>query len=52
MKIRYMKDKVKRHLNLKYEEISIHFFICTRILALMQNFEIHFWDKHLTTNKS
>ena len=26
MKIRYMKNKVKRHLNLKYEEISIHFF--------------------------
>ena len=29
MKIRYMKDKVKRHINLK-EEISIHFhmYIC------------------------
>ena len=25
MKIRYMTDKVKRHLNLKLEEISIHF---------------------------
>ena len=25
MKIRYMKDKVKRHSNLKEDEISIHF---------------------------
>ena len=25
MKIRYMKDEVKRHLNLKLEEIPIHF---------------------------
>ena len=25
MKIRYMKDNIKRHLNLKLEKISIHF---------------------------
>ena len=25
MKIRYMKDKAERYLNLKYEEISIHY---------------------------
>ena len=33
MKIRYMKDKAKRQLNLKYEENSIHFYIYIKIYA-------------------
>ena len=41
MKIRYIKDKAERQSNLKYEEISMHFFIC--ILAFILNFKILFW---------
>ena len=33
MKIRYMKDKALRKLNLKYEEISIHFYMYISIYA-------------------
>ena len=31
MKIRYMKDKVKRQSNLKYEEISVYFYMYINI---------------------
>ena len=40
MKIRYMKDKVKRHLDLKQEKKINSCFIC--VLAFMLNFEIYF----------
>ena len=33
MKIRIMKDMIKRHLNLKEEEISIHFYMYISIYA-------------------
>ena len=33
MKIRYMKDKIKRHLNLKQEEISILIYMYISINA-------------------
>ena len=45
MKIRYMKDKAKRQLDLEYEDISIHFFMC--ILAFLLNFKIWFWHRYI-----
>ena len=32
-----MKDKVKRHLNLKYDEISIHFYMYISIYDEFKN---------------
>ena len=32
-----MKNRVKRHLNLKYEEISIHFYMYISIYAKFKN---------------
>ena len=50
MKIRYTKDNVKRHLNLKQKDKFNSFFMC--ILAFMLNFEIYFLHKYKTTKKN
>ena len=42
MKIRYMKDKVKRHLNLKSEEIPIPFLYYHHFIFML-NFHICFF---------
>ena len=44
-----MKDKVKRHLNIKYEEISIH-FLC--LSAFMLYFKFYFLHEYKTANKN
>ena len=49
MKIRYMKDKVKRHLHLNKKKFQFIFYV---YLAFMQNFKIYFWHKYKTTNKN
>ena len=49
MKIKCMKDRMKRLLNLKSELNSVDLFIC--ILAFMLNFEIYFLLKYKTTNE-
>ena len=38
MKIRYIKDKAERQLNLKYDHISIHFYMYISIYASFENF--------------
>ena len=49
MKIRYMKDKAWRQLNLKYEETSIHSYMYISINA---NFKILFWHKYETNEQN
>ena len=50
MKIRYLKEKAQRQLNLQYEEIQIHFFIC--ILVFIFNFKMLFRHNYKTKEQN